>query len=38
MAEFFRFRSIDALLVKFQELETQTIFFASPEELTDLFH
>ena len=35
MAEFYRFRSIDALLVKFQELEKQTIYFASPEELND---
>ena len=35
MAEFFRFRSIDALLGKFQELEEQTIYFASPEELND---
>ena len=35
MAEFFRFRSIDALLGKFQELEKQTIYFASPEELDD---
>lgn len=35
MAEFFRFRSIDALLGKFQELEKQTIYFASAEELND---
>ena len=35
MAEFFRFRSIDALLNKYQELEKQTIYFASPEELND---
>ena len=35
MAEFYRFRSIDALLGKFQELEKQTIYFASPEELND---
>ena len=35
MAEFFRFRSIDSLLGKHQELEEQTIFFASPEELND---
>ena len=35
MAEFFRFRSTDALLGKFQELEKQTIYFASPEELND---
>ena len=35
MAEFFRFRSIDALLGKHQELKEQTIYFASPEELND---
>ena len=35
MAEFFRFRSIDALLGEHQELEKQTIYFASPEELDD---
>ena len=35
MAEFFRFRSADALLEKYQELENQTIYFASPEELND---
>ena len=35
MAEFFRFRSIDSLLGKFQELEAQTIYFTSPEELND---
>ena len=35
MAEFFRFRSVDALLEKYQELEKQTIYFASPEELND---
>ena len=35
MAEFYRFRSIDTLLGKFQELEKQTIYFASPEELDD---
>ena len=35
MPEFFRFRSIDALLGKFQELEKQTIYFASPDELND---
>ena len=35
MAEFFRFRSIDALLDKYHELEKQTIYFASPEELND---
>ena len=35
MAEFFRFRSVNALLDKYQELEKQTIYFASPEELND---
>ena len=35
MAEFYRFRSIDALLGKHQELKEQTIYFASPEELND---
>ena len=35
MTEFFRFRSIDALLGKHRELEEQTIYFASPEELND---
>ena len=35
MSEFFRFRSIDALLGKRQELGEQTIYFASPEELND---
>ena len=35
MTEFFRFRSIDSLLGKHQELEEQTIYFASPEELND---
>ena len=35
MAEFFRFRSVDVLLGEFQELEKQTIYFASPEELND---
>ena len=35
MAEFFRFRSIDSLLGKHQELEEQTIYFASPDELND---
>ena len=35
MAEFYRFRSIDSLLGKHQELEEQTIYFASPEELND---
>ena len=35
MAEFYRFRSIDSLLGEHQELEEQTIYFASPEELND---
>ena len=35
MAEFYRFRSIDSLLAKHRELEEQTIYFASPEELND---
>ena len=35
MAEFFRFKSIDALLGKRKELKKQTIYFASPEELND---
>ena len=35
MTEFFRFRSIDSLLGKHQELKDQTIFFASPDELND---
>ncbi len=35
MAEFFRFRSINALLGEYQELEKQTIYFASPEQLND---
>ena len=35
MAEFYRFRSIDALLGRHRELEEQTIYFASPEELND---
>ena len=36
MTEFFRFRSMKYLLKKeYQELEKQTIYFASPEELND---
>ena len=35
MAEFYRFRSIDALLGKHRELEEQTIYFAGPDELND---
>ena len=31
----YRFRSIDALLDKYHELENQTIYFASPDELND---
>ena len=31
----YRFRSIDALLDKYHELENRTIYFASPEELND---
>lgn len=35
MTKFYRFRSIDALLGKHRELEEQTIYFASPDELND---
>ena len=35
MAEFYRFRSIDSLLGEHKELEEQTIYFASAEELND---
>ena len=35
MSEFFRFRSMKSLLGEYQELEKQTIYFASPEELND---
>ena len=31
----YRFRSIDAVLDKYQELENQTIYFASPDQLND---
>ena len=31
----YRFRSIEALLCEYQELENQTIYFASPDELND---
>ena len=31
----YRFRSIEALLDKYHELENQTIYFASPDELND---
>ena len=32
---FYRFRSLDSLLEKYKELESQTIYFASPTELND---
>src|ERR1035441_10982817 len=32
---FYRFRPTDALLDRFQELERQEIYFASPKELND---
>ena len=36
MTEFYRFRTIEKLLdPSFQELERQTVFFASPDELND---
>lgn len=35
MTEVYRFRSTDQLLGKFKELERQTIYFASPEQLND---
>ena len=35
MTEFYRFRSTARLLEKSQELATQTIYFASPQELND---
>ena len=36
MTEFYRFRNIEKLLgPSFQELEKQTVFFASPDELND---
>ena len=35
MAEFYRFRNMERLLGKDQELEKQTIYFASPEQLND---
>ena len=35
MSEFFRFRSVKSLLDEFHELEKQTIYFASPDELND---
>ena len=33
--KFYRFRSMECLLDKYQELEKQTIYFASPNELND---
>ena len=35
MVELYRFRSIDQLLDKYHELESQTIYFAKPSELND---
>ena len=35
MSEFYRFRTVEKLLKPFEELESQTIFFAGPEELND---
>jgi len=35
MPDFYRFRPIKSLLGEYQELESQTIFFASPEQLND---
>ena len=35
MTELYRFRSIEYLLRKYNELENQSIYFASPEELND---
>ena len=35
MTELYRLRSVDNLFGKFQELEKQSIYFASPEELND---
>ena len=35
MTEYYRFRSIDSLLGEHKELERETIYFASPEELND---
>ena len=36
MTEFYKFRTIEKLLdPSFQELERQTVFFASPDELND---
>ena len=35
MPFFYRFRSLDALLDEWQELEKQEIYFAPPEQLND---
>ena len=35
MEEIYRFRTAEQLLGEYQELETQTIYFASPEQLND---
>jgi hypothetical protein len=35
MPDFYRFRSIRSLLGEHQELQNQSIFFASPEQLND---
>ena len=35
MTELYRFRSIEYLLAEYNELENQSIYFASPEELND---
>ncbi|HET6912002.1 MAG TPA: DUF2971 domain-containing protein [Rhodanobacteraceae bacterium] len=35
MSEYYRFRSVDALLGEHAELQRQSIYFASPEELND---
>ena len=35
MTLFYRFRSINQIITKYQELERQTIFFAAPEQLND---
>ena len=37
MTEIFRFRSIDQLIDDYSELETQSIYFASRDELNDPF-
>ena len=35
MVELYRFRSITSLFENYQELENQSVYFASPEELND---